>query len=197
MARTQAADYEQRREAIVKVAAGLFAVGGFDGTSVSQLAAAANTSKSLIYHYYPSKEDILYAAMALHIDLLEADVHEVMAGEATSEERLSNLIGRFMHHYVGAADFQKVLLNELDSLPKDKRTIIVSKQRTIIAAVQSILVDLDPRLAKEPARARVKTMLLFGMINWTHTWFDPSGPMAAQEVAVMVLDLVAPGSNAA
>jgi AcrR family transcriptional regulator len=193
MARTQAADYEQRREAIVKVAAGLFAVSGFAGTSVSQLAAAANTSKSLIYHYYPSKEDILYAAMASHIDLLEADVNEVMAGEATPVDRLSKLIGKFMSHYVGAADFQKVLLNELDSLPETKRTAIVSKQRAIIEAVQSILVNLEPALSKDPARARVKTMLLFGMINWTHTWFNAAGPMSAENIAEMVLDVMLPG----
>jgi AcrR family transcriptional regulator len=197
MARTQAADYEQRREAIVKVAARLFAGGGFQGTSVSQLAAAANTSKSLIYHYYPSKEDILYAVMASHIDLLVGDLADVMAGEAGPAERLSNLIRKFMNHYVGAADPQKVLLNELDCLPKDKRDIIVTKQRAIIDGVQGVLVALDPSIAEDAARARVKTMLLFGMINWTHTWFNAAGPMSADDIAAMVLQLILPGKRGA
>src|SRR5262249_11214860 len=54
MARKQAPDYEQRREAIVDAAAALFARRGFLGASVADLAEACGASKSLIYHYYPS-----------------------------------------------------------------------------------------------------------------------------------------------
>jgi AcrR family transcriptional regulator len=46
MARTQAADYGQRREAIVEAAAGLYAQHGFLGASLADLAASCNTSKS-------------------------------------------------------------------------------------------------------------------------------------------------------
>lgn len=190
MARTQAADYDQRRDAIVDRAANLFATAGFRGTSVAELAAACETSKSLIYHYYPSKEDILYAVMASHIDQLEQDVRDVAAEETAPDARLRSLIHRFMSHYIGAADRQKVLLNELHSLPGDKRAVIVKQQHAIIDTVCTLLTAVDPRLAEKPARAKVKTMLLFGMINWTHTWFDPKGPISADAVADMALDLI-------
>jgi len=194
MARTQAADYEQRREAIVARAARLFATTGFAVASVADLAAACETSKSLIYHYHGSKEDILYAVMVSHIDQLVDDVAQAMKRDGGPEARLRDLVHRFMDHYVGAADAQKVLLNELDSLPADKRAAIVTKQRTIIDAVSELLAGLDPALADpalaDPMRARVQAMLLFGMINWTHTWFDPAGPITAAEIADMALALV-------
>ena len=189
MARTQAADYEQRREAIVAKAAELFARQGFHGASVSDLATACDTSKSLIYHYYPSKEDILYAVMASHIDQLVEDVEQVLDPGAPPARTLDLLIHAFMDHYVGAADRQKVLLNELDSLPADKRSIIVTKQRRIIETVQGLLTKLEPDLATDSNRARVKTMLLFGMINWTHTWFNPTGPIPASTVADIALEM--------
>ncbi|HEX8553780.1 MAG TPA: TetR/AcrR family transcriptional regulator [Sphingomonas sp.] len=192
MARTQAADYEQRRTAIVDHAARLFASTGFSGASVSDLAAACETSKSLIYHYYPSKEDILYAVMASHVDQLAADVAEVTARQAPAPDLLRDLVRAFMRHYVGAAERQKVLLNERDRLPADKRRAIVAKQRRIIDAVSTLIRAADPRLADDPARVRVQTMLLFGMINWTHTWFDPTGPIGAEELADMAVDLVLP-----
>lgn len=188
MARTQAADYEQRREAIVARAARLFATTGFAAASVADLAAACETSKSLIYHYYGSKEDILHAVMASHIDQLVDDVAQAMKRDGGPEARLRDLVHRFMDHYVGAADAQKVLLNELDSLPADKRAAIVAKQRTIVDAVSGLLAALDPALA-DPMRARVQAMLLFGMINWTHTWFDPAGPITVTEIADMALAL--------
>ena len=190
MARTQAADYEQRREAILDKAAHLFAHMGFNGASVSDLAVACETSKSLIYHYYPSKEDVLYGVMASHLDQLVQDVDQVLSREAAPAELLSALIHSFMRHYIGAADRQKVLLNELGNLPADRRKVIVDKQRGVIDAVQKLLEAIHPVLAGDAAMARAETMLLFGMINWTHTWFDPAGPVSADEFADMALDRI-------
>ncbi len=190
MARTQAREYEQRREAIVQHAARLFASTGFRGASVADLATACDTSKSLIYHYYPSKEDILYAVMASHLDQLAQDMAEAAAADAAPEERLSRMIHDFMRHYVGAADRQKVLLNELGNLPPERRRAIVAQQRTIIDTVTHLLGEINPVLHADPGHARVKTMLLFGMINWTHTWFNPSGTVSADQIADMALNLI-------
>ena len=188
MARTQAADYEQRREAIVEKAAELFARVGFNGASVSELASACGVSKSLLYHYYESKEAVLHEVMASHIEVLAGDVAEVMARETTAMGRLRDLVHRFMQHYVGASARQKVLLNELANLPEGERKMVVAAQRKLIDYVQSLLQEIHPVLADDPVRARVETMLLFGMINWTHTWFDPEGPISAHDLAEMVIE---------
>ena len=193
MARTQAADYEQRRDAIVEKAAQLFARNGFRGASVADLAAACDTSKSLIYHYYPSKEDILFAVMASHIDQLSQDVAEVVANGGNAAERLGTLVRKFMDHYVGAADRQKVLLNELDQLPSDKRRRIVRQQREIVDAVTQLFTELDPVAASDPVQARTRVMMLFGMINWTHTWFDATGPVKPHEIADMAVRMATEG----
>jgi AcrR family transcriptional regulator len=191
MARTQAADYEERRELIVEQAAHLFAKCGFLGASVLDIARACNTSKSLLYHYFPSKEDVLHAVMASHIDRLVDDVDAVEKIEGTAEHRLRHLLHLFMEHYVGAAARQRVLLNDLDNLPEDKRSGIVIKQRRLLDAVQQYLVEIDPSLKADKGKARTKTMLLFGMINWTGNWYDPAGPVKPTTVADMVFDMVA------
>lgn len=185
MARTQSADYEQRKAVIVDAAADLIASLGFGGASISDLAKACGISKSLIYHYYPSKEDILYAVMASHIDQLIDAVELVLGKSGPPNQRLRLLLYTFMDHYVGAASRQKVLLNELAHLTDQARADIIGKQRRIIDAVQRLVVEILPDLAADPARARGQTMLLFGMINWTHIWFDPKGPLSAHDVAEM------------
>lgn len=190
MARTQAADYEERRIGIVDRAAELFAKRGFMGASVSDLAAACNTSKSLIYHYFPSKEDILYEVMSSHIDQLVDDTNEVAQQGGRAPDQFGRLIHAFLRHYVGAANRQKVLLNELAHLPDAQRETIIGKQRIVIEVTQKLLVALTPALAGDPIRARVQTMLLFGMINWTHTWYDPDGIVKIDELAEMVLETI-------
>lgn len=194
MARTQAPEYEQRREDILDLAAKLFARKGFSESSMTELAAASSISKSLIYHYFDSKEDILYAVMASHIDILEGDVSRVAAMSGGPLENLAALVHRFMAHYVGAADRQKVLLNELDSLPPGKRADLIRRQRAIVNATQELVVGVYPALSSDPARARVQTLLLFGMMNWTHTWFRTDGSLQAKDVAQMILELFTPTS---
>ena len=82
MARPQSPDYDKRREAILETARQLYAKRGFQGTSVADLAAACETSKSLIYHYFPSKDDTLSAVMATHLDALVEAVEQACGRKA-------------------------------------------------------------------------------------------------------------------
>jgi AcrR family transcriptional regulator len=193
MARTQAADYDLRKLAIVEAAAELFAKRGFLGATLADLAEHCNSSKSLIYHYYPSKEDILYEVMATHVETLNAAVDEVEAQGGEPEDKLRRLTHALMHRYVGAANRHRVLLNDLDHLPADRRKVIVAKQRRLVDQVSGYLARLQPKLRRSRKFARPAVMLYFGMINWTHTWFDPAGPASADDVADLCIRLLLNG----
>jgi AcrR family transcriptional regulator len=189
MARPQSPDYDKRREAIVASAAHLYARSGFQGASISDLAKTCGTSKSLIYHYFPSKDDILYEVMAAHLDaLVDAADDAMQKGDA--RQRLHALTLAFMRLYAGAQDSHKVLLNELDNLPPGRRSEVVAKQRRIIAVVETLILEIRPDA--NPLTLPL-TMLFFGMINWTHTWFRPSGPISAKELADLAVDLMLNG----
>ncbi|MBL8546370.1 MAG: TetR family transcriptional regulator [Hyphomonadaceae bacterium] len=193
MARTQAADYDERKDAIVQAAAALFASRGFNGASVADIAQRCKTSKSLVYHYYEAKEDILYDVMISHVRALEDAAQDAMAGGAKPEQKLRDLAQLFMALYVGAADRHKVLLNDLDELPKAKRAEIVTVQRGLIANVRTLLSEIEPALKDDVQRSLAAAMLFFGMINWTHTWFDPRGAVSAEAIADMAVDLTLGG----
>ncbi len=187
MARPQSPDYDKRREAILVAAAHLYAKRGFSGASIADVAKAAGTSKSLIYHYFPAKDDILHAVMAEHLDALVAAAREAKDTGAP-DANLRALTIAFMRHYVGAQDRHKVLLNELDNLSAAARADVIAKQREVIAITESILAEIGTR-----ADARVNAMLFFGMINWTHTWFDPAGPVMPEMLAMRVVELMLKG----
>ena len=193
MARTQAAEYDDRKEAILGKAAALFADKGFHAASMADLASSCSVSKALLYHYFPSKEDVLYAVMASHIDMLVEDVAEIVALAQPARPRLEALLHRFLVHYAGASDRQKVLLNELRKLPEPRHGEIVAKQRSIIQAVEDCLSELDPKLGKQPPQRFAMAMLIFGMINWTLTWFRADGPISTDRLSAMVSDIMTHG----
>jgi len=189
MARPQSPDYDKRRDAIIGAAASLYARRGFQGAPVADLAKACGTSKALIYHYFPSKDDILYHVMAAHLDdLVDAADDAMRSGDA--RERLRALTIAFMRLYVGAQDSHKVLLNELDNLPPERRADVVRKQRRIIAVVETLVREIRPET--NPVVLPL-TMLFFGMINWTHTWFRPDGKISQEVLATLAVDLMLSG----
>jgi AcrR family transcriptional regulator len=193
MARTQAADYAIRRDAIVEKAARLYAERGFLGASISDLARVCRISKSLIYHYYPSKEDILFDVMHSHVRALLDAAEAIVERGLEPAEALRTMTAEFMRHYVGAAARQKVLLNELDHLPRERRAIIVGIQHRLIGIVRDILADLRPELRGRSALGLPAAMLYFGMINWTHTWMDPAGAVKPAQIAELAANVFLEG----
>lgn len=193
MARTQASDFNDRREFIIERALQLYAERGFLGASVADLAEACKTSKSLIYHYFPSKEDILFEAMDSHIKTLSNAASGIAAMDASAADKLRALIHAFMHLYVGAAARHKVLMNELFHLPPNRRDVIVGRQRRLIQLVAELVAEIQPQFKTHPELQRPSAMLFYGMLNWTHTWFDPKGPASVDVVSDLMGDIMLNG----
>ncbi len=187
MARTQAADYAEKRLAIVEEAARLFAARGFDGASVAELAEACATSKSLIYHYYASKEAILFDVMNGHMDDLLGAIDDSAGGGAA--EAFTRFTRALLRRYAGAAARQKVLLYEIERLPRAQRQEIVEKERRLVAHAEALIARAS-RKTQDRARLRAAAMLYFGMLNWTHNWFRPSGALSRDELADMAAETV-------
>ncbi len=193
MARTQAADYDLRRDAITSAAAALFAKKGFLGASVADVSAACSMTKSLIYHYFPSKEDILFAVMWGHVSNLVQLANGIAARQRPADEQLRVLARALMQAYNGAQAQQKILLNELDNLPPEKRALIVKAQRDVMAVVDKFVVEQSHSLRDRPRRRVPYVMMFFGMLNWTHTWFNRAGAVSEQQVADIAADMFLQG----
>jgi AcrR family transcriptional regulator len=138
-------------------------------------------SKSLFYHYYPTKEAILYAVMKGHMDDLLTALAEEQGGDPGDD--LRGFARKLLRLYAGAADKQKVMLYELGHLPPAERRDIVAKERRLVDHVEAIVKKARP--GEEKAFLRAQAMLFFGMLNWTHTWLKTGGPVSRDEVADM------------
>jgi len=61
---------EEKKQLIMETAMELFALHGYENTSISQIARKANISKGLLYNYYESKEELLETILHTGIDEL-------------------------------------------------------------------------------------------------------------------------------
>ncbi len=68
------------REAILDAPRQLFASGGYGGTTVRAVAAAAGVNAALVHHYFGTKDGLFFAALNLPFDPAEAIAQTLAAG---------------------------------------------------------------------------------------------------------------------
>jgi len=194
MARTIARDHEEKRLAILTQAAGFFAEHGFDRSSMNQLAAACGVSKALIYHYYDSKDALLFDIVRTHLTDLRDKVAAVDRAGPDEEENLRQIIRAILIAYRNADAQHKVQADAMASLPDAERAVLADLQKQMVTMVADALEAVTPELyAAQPEKLTPITMTLFGMVNWFYMWHRPGKGLSREAYADLVADLVLRG----
>jgi AcrR family transcriptional regulator len=196
MARTRAADFDEKRRSILDGAAAVFAKLGMERASMAQIARENNVSKALLYHYYPSKDLLIFDIGRTHLVELEAAISQADRPDIEPRARLRHLIGGVLENYRTASNFHQVLLNGTGSLTDAQKSELRKMERSIVKAFSDVLVDINPALTKSRAGLTPVTMSLFGTLNWVYTWFKPSGALSREGYADLVSTLFLDGVTA-
>jgi AcrR family transcriptional regulator len=196
MARPKSDSFEQKRDDILNHAAACFAATSYPAASMNDIAQSSGTSKARLYHYYGSKEAILYDLLERYTQRLLSLIGQV---EATAQRQrlndraaLHELVRAFLAEYESSATRHVALLNDTKHLGEAQKKTIVNRQRDVVSAVTRFLCRAYPARVNERNQTAT-AMMLFGMINWTFTWLRPGGAMSYAEFAEEVVAMLERG----
>ena len=197
MARTRADDFEEKQHQLLLTAAHVFATQGMDKASMSQIASEAEVSKSLLYHYYPSKDALIFAIIHTHLEELDHALEQAVDPALPLEQRLEKLVLTVLMEYRGADDQHKVQLNAGPALSEEQRAQIHRVERRIVKHFSTIIDEIHPAL-NSPERPLLMpvTMSLFGMLNWVYMWFRDGGQVSREDYAKIATTLILEGVKA-
>lgn len=176
---------DRQRDAILRSAARLFRDRGFSGTGMRDIAEAADLSAANLYHYFNSKDELLFYCQDRALDRMLEAVAAARRTAESSAERLRIIFLAHMRTLLDDIDGASAHL-QTDSLPPALRTALVRKRDRYEQALRRViadgvrageLVDADPAIV---ARA------MLGAMNWTVTWFRPEGATTADTVADLI-----------
>lgn len=197
MARTRANDYDKKRLGILSRSARLFAQHGFTGTSITMIADACGVSKALMYHYYDSKDDVLFDVLSDHLKHLVAVVEASANSSADPRERLTAIATALLDAYRGADAEHQVQISSLKLLPPVQQETLKEMERRLVRIVSDAIADALPAVAKKHDVLLPLTMSLFGMLNWHYLWFRDGKGMTRDAYARMATALVLAGADEA
>ncbi|QFS83509.1 HTH-type transcriptional repressor KstR2 [Roseivivax sp. THAF40] len=194
MARPRAQDFEEKRHGLLLDAARVFAEQGMEKASMAEIARAAGVSKSLLYHYYPSKSELIFAIIHDHLAALDAALEAATDPDEPPEARLETLVATMLEAYRGADNQHKVQINADPALSDAQRAALRAIERRIVGRFAALLSEVAPSLSEGGApRLTAVTMSLLGMLNWAYLWFRDDGALSRRDYAKIATELMLGG----
>ena len=191
MARTRASDFAEKQQDLLRNAAAVIAEQGMDKASMAQIAGQAGVSKALLYHYYPSKDALIFDIIRTHLTELDDAVESADLPGLEPRARLRALVGAVLESYRDADNFHVVQINGTPTLPRALKDDIHAIERRIVRRFSAVLRLVRPDL---PAPLLMPvTMSLFGMLNWVYMWFKDGGPVTREDYAEIATRLLLDG----
>ncbi len=189
MARTRSEDYDDKHLLILDKAAEVFAEKGFATASFNDLSVATGMSKGAIYHYHRNKEAILYAILTTHLQEVLSVVRQATEEVTDPVERFRALVIALIGTYVTARAKHVVLLNDTSHLSETQQAEVRRLERRLVDLTVALLAEVNGGAMRKPAMRKPFAMMLFGLVNWTYTWYDSSGSVAPIDLARQMADL--------
>ncbi len=186
MTRARAGDYDDKRNAILEAATAVFAAQSYPNSKMQDIAVRCNGSKSLLYYYFSSKEDVLFAILKdySHSMLASLDGIELLA--VTPIEKFTLFVESYITKSAKLRRCHTVLVQAERYLPPPQRSEIRKLSRAMLNRVSALLLQVNPDLAANTVLLKPFTLVLFGSLNGLNEWFRPRGALTAKQISSRV-----------
>ncbi|MGH7547514.1 MAG: TetR/AcrR family transcriptional regulator [Gemmatimonadales bacterium] len=176
--------YDERLDHLLSRAAQVFADKGYHSTTMRDLAAASGMSLAGMYYYVPGKEELLALIQERCFSRVVAGAHQALAAGGDPLERLQAFIRHHVTFFAANLAEMKVLSHEATSLSGERQRRVDATKRRYVDLLEGLLKDVAP---DEPRVDRsAGAYVLFGMMNWIYTWYDPAGEIDPDRLAALI-----------
>jgi AcrR family transcriptional regulator len=181
-------------ERLMRVSVELFAEHGYAQTSVQQIVDAAGVTKGALYHYFTSKDDLLFdiydRLLSMQREHLDGIVARGLDPEATIRLVCEDVIVTSIE---GLAD-GAVFFRSQHMLSEKRQREVKQRRREYNDAFEAILArgraDGIFRTDIPPA---ILIANFFSDAHYLAQWYSPGGPLTKQQVAGELTDLYLAG----
>lgn len=185
------------KERLLGVATRLFARHGFEGTSVQDIVDAAGVTKGAMYHYYDSKDDLLYEVYHKLLTMQTSHLEAIAAGPGTPEERLRAAAVDVVQTSLDNLDDMIVFFRSLHMLPADKQSQVRAERRDYQDKFRALV---DEGVADGTFRSDVPSDIVvhffLSVVNQLGSWYHPEGQLSAGQVGELFTELLIGGLRA-
>ena len=164
--------FAQQLGKILEGATAVFCKKGYEGASMRDIARQTGLSLAGMYHYFGSKERLLYLIQKHSFSTIVDRLRSRLADADGAEEGIRAFIQNHLEYFLEHQQAMKVLSHEDEALIGEYGREIAQLKRQYYHLCRELL----NRYKKEKGLqfdSRMAILSLFGMMNWIYTWYNP------------------------
>ena len=178
------------RERVLAAAIETFAQGGYEGTSIRDIAEAAGLTSSLLFYHFKSKADLYIAVVESQLDRIVARLDRALAGATDAYSQLVAFTYVYLDCFIEEAPGLIVVNREYFLLPPDVGPPVGRRyHRDVIGRIEQILTlgvaEGRFRPLDAPVCAIAIDAILKSFLRKRHPYVDPA---LREVIAAQVLD---------
>jgi len=186
-----------RRGEIVDTFTRMVAEHGYDAVAIRDLAEDLGMSKGTVLHHFGSKDRLLEEVHSTYMRRRLDEIAIILAELEGPEQRLKGMVFQNLIAMQQDADATRAFAREIvrfarEDLMKDVRAM----RREYFDTLRGILAEGIEQGSFREADTTILALQMFGMMNWTWTWFDPEGKTSVESIARTFLGTVLHGIEA-
>lgn len=174
--------FDRQLARVLEHAARIFCEKGYAGASMRDLSRASGMSLAGLYHYFESKEELLYLIQKHTFETIIENLRERLATSTDPEERVRIFVENHLEYFLANKEAMKVLTHEDETLKNGRGAEVRAIKREYYRICFDLLEDLKRNQGLQFS-GRLAVLSLFGMINWFYTWHNPRVDANAKALA--------------
>ncbi|MEU6861579.1 TetR/AcrR family transcriptional regulator [Glycomyces sp. NPDC046736] len=175
---------------VLRCALDLFAEQGYANTSVQQIVDAAGVTKGAMYHYFTSKDDLLFAIHERMLSHQERRLDEITAAGGPTEDVLRAVCEDVILSSIAHLAEGTVFFRSRHMLTPERRAEVKRRTREYHEKFAAIV---DRGKTEDLFRVDISTSVLiahfFSDVHYLPQWLDTEGPENRSEVAAELTEL--------
>lgn len=182
-------EYMAKRDELVEIAAQQFKQSGYRATTLAEIGRKAGLDRATVYYYFGSKEELFREILRTGVAANIAECVRISEDDTLDTVgKIEAIIRQLMHAYDEHYPHMYVYIQEEMDRITSEQSIWSQELTSQTRKFEQIVIELISQASKEgklrgDIPVSVAANAVFGMLNWTHRWYQPGGRYDAREVA--------------
>jgi len=182
--KTTTSAHDDKRQQIIERCADLFDSGGYHRATMALLAEQVGLGKPTLYHYFPSKTDILYAIHQQHIASLIDGLDSELRRGASPRDQLVHAAVDILVEIAKHPGYVRAFFEHYGELEGPKRAEIRARRQEYFEKVCGIIKSGVADGAFRKCDVELTAYGFLGMCSWAYQWYPSMATrLPAQKLA--------------
>ncbi len=172
---------------ILRRAAVVFRRKGFHGAGMREIAAGLNIRPGALYHYFPSKQELLYACQVFALSSLIGAAESLVDDPAPVKVRLRKMARVHLDTTLDTLGGSAAHV-QFYALDDERLQDVVAKRNRYESLLRTMLQQGIDAGTFSPMDVKLAVLAFLGCLNWTVVWWRPEGTWTPNDLIIGLVE---------